>query len=85
MGRERFADFDELLNEYENIRDLEAVAFDRAWTFPAVWDSRRVAHVKNLLVRQELAQLAYHRQPANARIEDADRLRRLRAGFIHRH
>ena len=69
----------------ENVRDLETVTFDRARTLSAIGNSRRVAQVKNLLVRQKSAQFTHDGEPPNTRVENADRLRRLRAGFIRRH
>ncbi len=69
----------------KDLRDLKAVAFDCARTFSAIGNSRRVAEVKNLFVREESPQFAHDGQPADAGIEDADRLRGLRAGIIRRH
>ena len=64
-------DFCVLLNEY--VGNLEAVALNGAGTFSAVWDARRVAEVKNLFVRQQIAQRLDNGQAANSGIKNTDR------------
>ena len=57
----------------QDVRQLDGVTFDRFRAFISIRNARGIAEIKNIFVRQKIAQRFHDGESANSRIENADR------------